>query len=81
VFYETLLPELARRGKTVLVVTHDDRYFGRADQIIHMESGQLVAPRIWTSTQATASAPDAPTSTDESMTPLVASVTDRVLRP
>ena len=27
VFYQRLLPELKRRGKTVVAITHDDRYF------------------------------------------------------
>jgi putative pyoverdin transport system ATP-binding/permease protein len=41
IFYSRLLPELKRRGKTVIVVTHDDRYFGKADRVIHLEDGRL----------------------------------------
>jgi putative ATP-binding cassette transporter len=43
VFYRTLLPELKARGKAVLVITHDDRYFGLADQCVKLEFGKLVA--------------------------------------
>ncbi|MET0402279.1 MAG: cyclic peptide export ABC transporter, partial [Cystobacter sp.] len=41
VFYEELLPEMKRAGKTVLVISHDDRYFHVADRLLHLESGQL----------------------------------------
>ena len=41
VFYEQLLPELKRRGKTVVAITHDDRYFGVADRLIRMEDGLI----------------------------------------
>src|SRR6185295_7018100 len=34
VFYTKLLPELKARGKTVLVITHDDGYFHLADRLI-----------------------------------------------
>jgi putative ATP-binding cassette transporter len=40
-FYEQLLPELKQRGKTVLVITHDERFFGIADRTVWMEQGQL----------------------------------------
>ena len=40
-FYETLLPELRRAGKTLLVATHDDRYFAVADTIVKMEFGRV----------------------------------------
>ena len=46
VFYDVLLPELAKRGKTVLVITHDDRYFSRADRLIRLESGQIVRSEL-----------------------------------
>ena len=42
VFYQTLLPELRRRGKLVVVITHDDAYFGEADRILHLVDGRLV---------------------------------------
>jgi putative ATP-binding cassette transporter len=41
IFYERLLPELRARGKTVLVISHDDRYFHVADRCIELEAGQL----------------------------------------
>lgn len=40
-FYEELVPALKQRGKTVLAVTHDDRYFHCADRVITMEQGKL----------------------------------------
>lgn len=41
IFYRRLLPELRDRGKTVLVITHDDRYFDVADRIIKLERGRI----------------------------------------
>lgn len=43
VFYRELLPELAARGKIVIVITHDDRYFDTADQLLKLENGQVAA--------------------------------------
>lgn len=40
-FYLTLLPEMKQRGKLVIAVTHDDRYFHLADRVIKMELGQI----------------------------------------
>lgn len=40
-FYETLVPELRSSGKTVVVVTHDDRYFHVADRVLEMDYGKL----------------------------------------
>jgi putative pyoverdin transport system ATP-binding/permease protein len=41
-FYEEIIPALKRQGKTVLAVTHDDRYWERADTLIKMEYGKIV---------------------------------------
>ncbi len=40
-FYMQLLPELRDRGKTLLVVSHDDRYYGLADQLIKLDYGAI----------------------------------------
>ena len=42
VFYRRLLPALRARGKAVLVITHDDRYFCYADRYLKFDFGQLV---------------------------------------
>jgi putative ATP-binding cassette transporter len=43
VFFDVLLPDLAARGKTVLVITHDDRYYSRGDRIVKFEYGTLTS--------------------------------------
>lgn len=42
VFYRRLLPGLKAKGKTVLVITHDDRYFSLADRFIKLDFGRIV---------------------------------------
>ncbi len=44
-FYKELLPELKSKGKTVFVISHDDRYFEVADRIIKLDYGQVVEDR------------------------------------
>lgn len=49
VFYRNLLPELRMRGKAVLAISHDDRYFGLADRCVKLENGEVaevILPRI-----------------------------------
>ncbi len=41
-FYTQLLPELKAKHKTVLAITHDDKYFHLADRIIKLDYGQIV---------------------------------------
>lgn len=41
-FYVELLPELKAVGKTVIAISHDDRYFGVADRVIRCEGGRLL---------------------------------------
>jgi putative ATP-binding cassette transporter len=42
VFYFQILPTLKAKGKTVLVISHDDRYYHIADRIIKLDYGQVV---------------------------------------
>jgi len=41
-FYETMLQDFRKMGKTVIAVTHDDRYFGAADRVVKMEYGRFI---------------------------------------
>jgi putative ATP-binding cassette transporter len=41
-FYLEILPYLKEQGKTVIAVTHDDKYFGDADRLLKMEEGRIV---------------------------------------
>jgi len=41
IFYTEILPTLKARGKTVIVITHDDSYFHVADRCLKLEEGQL----------------------------------------
>ena len=45
VFYYKLLPELKARGKVVVVISHDDRYFDVADKVVVMEDGKMSTVR------------------------------------
>ncbi len=38
-FYNDFLQELKNKGKTIILVSHDDKYFDTADQIIEMDNG------------------------------------------
>lgn len=42
-FYCDLLPELKRQGKIIVIISHDDRYFQLADQVIRLDEGELVS--------------------------------------
>ena len=41
-FYEEMLPDLRRSGRTLVVISHDDRYFGAADRVLHLAEGRIV---------------------------------------
>ena len=41
-FYNELLKKLKADGKTVIAVSHDDRYFHLADRVIKMDYGKFV---------------------------------------
>ncbi|HEY0838103.1 MAG TPA: cyclic peptide export ABC transporter [Azospirillum sp.] len=44
-FYTRILPGLKARGKTVVAVTHDERYWHLADRVIKMDLGRVVWER------------------------------------
>jgi putative ATP-binding cassette transporter len=46
VFYRQILPDLKRRGKTVVVISHDDRYFPVADRIIKLADGRIATGEL-----------------------------------
>ena len=41
IFYKQLLRELKQRGKTALVISHDDQFFHLADRVIKLNYGQV----------------------------------------
>ncbi|HKW29803.1 MAG TPA: cyclic peptide export ABC transporter [Verrucomicrobiae bacterium] len=45
IFYRQILPDLKARGKAVVIITHDDRYFCCADRVIKLDYGKLVYDR------------------------------------
>ena len=42
IFYTQVVPELRAKGKTILVISHDDRYFHVGDRVIKLDYGQLM---------------------------------------
>jgi ABC-type siderophore export system fused ATPase/permease subunit len=43
IFYLELLPKLKQMGKTVIAITHDDRYFDCADRVLKLDSGEVIS--------------------------------------
>lgn len=41
IFYTEILPDLKRQGKTIVVISHDERYFHVADRVIRLDGGRL----------------------------------------
>lgn len=46
IFYTRLLPELKNRGKTIVVITHDDRYYHLGDRVVKLEYGKVAAETV-----------------------------------
>lgn len=40
-FYHELLPEMKKMGKTIIAITHDDKYFDCADRIFRFDAGVM----------------------------------------
>ncbi len=45
-FYHTILQELKAKGKTVIVISHDDRYFNVGDRLIKLDYGEIESDRL-----------------------------------
>lgn len=68
IFYTELLADLKRLGKTIIVISHDDRYFHCADRIVRLRDGRIDAsdaaerrePAQWQRTLTTAMQEPAP---------------------
>lgn len=42
IFYSKIIPFLKEKGKTLIVITHDDRYFNLADKLLKLRDGKLL---------------------------------------
>ena len=62
VFYTQLLPDLRARGKAVLVITHDDKYFPLADRLVKLDYGKITisTPALSASARPSHAAPRLP---------------------
>jgi putative pyoverdin transport system ATP-binding/permease protein len=49
IFYTQLLPELKKKGKTVIVVTHDEQYFYLSEKIVKLDYGKIEDVCTWCS--------------------------------
>ena len=56
VFYLEILPQLKARGKTILVISHDDKYYHLADRLIRLDYGKLEYDRRSVSAQEASTA-------------------------
>ncbi|PLX80171.1 MAG: cyclic peptide export ABC transporter [Desulfuromonas sp.] len=43
-FYREFLPELKQQGKTIIAISHDDRYFDVADHLVKLDCGRTQSP-------------------------------------
>ncbi len=41
IFYRNILPQLKAEGRTILAISHDDRYFDVADRVLRMRYGRF----------------------------------------
>lgn len=43
IFYHEILPELKAKGKTLIVITHDERYYELANRVIKLDYGKIIS--------------------------------------
>lgn len=46
IFYDKILRQLKKDGKTIIVVSHDDGFFDRADRVLKLTDGQLSEVKV-----------------------------------
>lgn len=46
IFYREILPVLKAKGKTLIVISHDDRYFDLADRVLKLDYGKVVYDQV-----------------------------------
>lgn len=44
-FYRKIVPELRDQGKTIIAITHDDRYWPTADRLIKLDYGKITVEK------------------------------------
>jgi putative ATP-binding cassette transporter len=54
-FYTELLPDLKRRGKTVVVISHDDHYYSTATRLVKLADGMVEFDRETCNSRSSAS--------------------------
>jgi ABC-type siderophore export system fused ATPase/permease subunit len=42
-FYQEILPRLQAEGRTLVIASHDDPYFGHAGRIVTLRDGKILA--------------------------------------
>lgn len=42
IFYDRIIPQLKKMGKTLLVISHDDQYFDQADRLVQIHNGRII---------------------------------------
>lgn len=45
-FYEVIIKDLQREGKTIVIITHDDEYFHHTDRIIKLDYGKIKSNKL-----------------------------------
>ena len=45
-FYEVIIKDLQRDGKTIIIITHDDEYFHHTDRMIKLDYGKIISNKV-----------------------------------
>ena len=67
-FYKEILPSMRAKGKLVIVLSHDERYFHLGDRVLWLERGE---PPVWRTPQSFAETPATPPGDPDEKTAIV----------